>query len=97
MPRVELTAEAVKAVDAMIESHELPDDTWLRIFDSLETVERFPNAGRALTGRWQGFRALVGPWGWMLLIYAHIAQEDRVVVVTVQDARRGSSAPSLEG
>lgn len=96
MPRVELAAEAVETVDALIESHELPGDTWHRVLDSLAVLERFPRAGRALTGSWQGFRVLIGPWGWMLLIYAYSESDDRVVVSTVQDARRGSSAASLD-
>lgn len=83
-------------VDALIESHELPGDTWDRVLDRLEVLERFPGAGRALTGRWQGFRVLVGPWRWMLLIYAYVEPDDQVAVVTVQDARRGSSATSLD-
>jgi hypothetical protein len=96
VPRVELTAEAVETVDALIESHELPRNTWDRVLDSLDVLKRFPRAGRALTGQWQGFRAVVGPWGWMLLIYAYLEPDDQVVVVTAQDARRASSATSLE-
>jgi len=32
----------------------------------------------------------------MLLVYVYIEAEDRVAVVTVQDARRSSSATTLE-
>ena len=96
MPRVELTPEAVGTVDALIESHELPGNTWDRVHDSLDPLRRFPRAGRALTGHWHGFRAVVGPWGWMLLVYAYDETADRVVVVTAQDARRSTSATSLD-
>ena len=96
MARVELSAAAVEDLDALIVSHELPPDTIPRVARSLRPLDRFPLAGRALTGDWQGFRFLVGPWRWMLLVYAYLEAEDRVVVVTVQDARRSSSATTLE-
>jgi hypothetical protein len=41
----------------------------------------------ALAGRWDGFRFLLGPWRWLLLIYVYMEEEGRVVVVTIQDAR----------
>lgn len=91
VPRVELTARAVDDVDDLIETHSLPPDAWLRVARSLRPLERFPLAGRALTGRWTGLRLVVGPWGWMLLVYRYVENEDRVLVVTVQDARRASS------
>jgi hypothetical protein len=47
--------------------------------------------GPALTGRWEGFRFLLGPWRWMLLVYICVEAEDRVVVVTIQDARSATS------
>ena len=93
MARVELSAAAV---DDLIASHGLPPDTLPRVVRSLRSLDRFPLAGRALTGRWHGFRFLVGPWRWMLLVYVYIETDDRVVVVTVQDARRSSSATTLE-
>jgi hypothetical protein len=48
--------------------------------------------GPELGGRWEGFRFLLGPWRWMLLIYVFVEPEDRVVVVTIQDARSSSAA-----
>lgn len=96
MARVELSAAALADLDELIASHELPQDTLPRVVRSLRPLERFPLAGRALTGRWQGFRFLVGPWRWMLLVYAYIDAEDRVVVLTVQDARTSSSSTTGE-
>jgi hypothetical protein len=94
--RVELSAAAVEDLDELIASHELPPDTMRRVVRSLRPLDRFPLAGRALTGRWQGFRFIVGPWRWMLSVYVYIETDDRVVVVTVQDARMSSSATTLE-
>ena len=48
--------------------------------------------GPALSGRWEGFRFILGPWRWMVLVYVVYEDEDRVVVVTVQDARSSSAA-----
>lgn len=42
--------------------------------------------GAPLEGRWEGFRFALRPW--MLIIYAYDETEDRMDVVTIQDARR---------
>ena len=96
MPSVELTATAARQIDTLIETHELPRHTLDRVLTSLEPLERFPLAGRALHGRWEGFRLIIGPWPWMLLVHVYDEAEDRVFVVAVQDARRASSATSTE-
>lgn len=87
MTSVELARAAVEDLDALIRSHSLPADTRLRVARSLRPLERFPRMGPALSGRWEGFRFLLGPWRWLLLVYVYLEAEDRVVVVTVQDAR----------
>ena len=51
--------------------------------------------GPALNGRWEGFRFLLGPWRWLLLVYVVIESEDRIVVVTIQDARSSTAATTL--
>jgi len=50
--------------------------------------------GPPLTGRWQGFRFILGPWSWMLLVYAYDEETDQVSLVTIQDARSAESATS---
>jgi hypothetical protein len=89
---VELARAAVEDLDEMIRTHSLPNDTRARVARSLRPLERFPLLGRALAGRWDGFRFLLGPWRWMLLLYAYDEIEERVVVVTIQDGR-SSAAP----
>jgi hypothetical protein len=84
---VELAATAVEDLDALILTHTLPTDTRSRVARSLRSLERFPLMGPPLTGRWEGFRFLLGPWRWMLLVYVLDEPEDRVVIVTIQDAR----------
>jgi len=89
---VELAAAAVADLDTLIRTHSLPADTRARVAGSLSPLPRFPLMGPELGGRWHGFRFLLGPWRWLLLIYVVLEREDRVVVVTIQDARSSSAA-----
>jgi len=90
--RVEVAAAAVEDLDSLIRTHSLPLDTRSRVARSLRGLERFPLMGPALTGRWEGFRFVLGPWRWLVLVYVYIETEDRVVVVTIQDARSSTAA-----
>lgn len=92
MARVELAAAAVDDLDSLIRTHSLPADTRERVVRSLRPLARFPNIGPALVGPWEGFRFIVGPWRWLIVVYVHIEADDRVVVVTIQDARSSASA-----
>jgi plasmid stabilization system protein ParE len=89
--RVELARAAVEDIELLVVMLSLPPDTSVRVTRSLRTLEQFPRLGVALRGRWDGLRCLVGPWRWMLLVYEYREEEDRVVVVTVQDARSSSA------
>ena len=55
-----------------------------------------PNLGRELEGRWVGHRALLALWHWMLLVDRIDDDHDRVVVLTVQDARSSSAAAASD-
>jgi plasmid stabilization system protein ParE len=90
MASVELARVAVDDLESLIRTHSLPPDTRVRVARSLRPLARFPRMGPALDGRWEGFRFVLGPWRWLLLVYVYLEAEDRVVVVTIQDAR---SAP----
>jgi plasmid stabilization system protein ParE len=90
--RVELSATAVADLDTLILTHSLPDDTRERVRRSLRPLGQFPRMGPELSGRWGGMRFVLGPWRWMLLVYAFIEADDRVVVVTIQDARSSKAA-----
>ncbi len=91
MARVELAAAAIEDLDRLIQTHSLPDDTRARVARSLRPLSAFPNIGPALTGRWDGFRVILGPWRWLLLVYVLLEAEDRVVVVAIQDARSSTA------
>jgi hypothetical protein len=92
--RVELAEAAVEDLEGLIRTHSLPADTRARVGRSLRPLERFPLMGPALTGRWEGFRFVLGPWRWLLLVYVYIEAEHRVVVVTAQDGRSWAAATS---
>jgi hypothetical protein len=90
--RVELSEAAVEDLDRLVWTHSLPADTRERLARSLRHLERFPLLGPELEGRWSGLRFVLGPWRWMLIVYAYLETDDLVAVVTIQDGR-SSAAP----
>lgn len=91
MPRVELSRRAVDNLEWLITTHSLPADTRERVRRVLQPLAAFPNLGCELEGRWADHRVILGPWRWMLLVYRIDDDNDRVVVVTAQDARSSSA------
>jgi hypothetical protein len=91
--RVELAAAAAEDLDRLILTHSLPANTKARVQRTLRSLERFPLLGAELGGRWENFRFVLGPWRWMVVVYAYLEGEDRVVVLTTQDGR-SSTAPT---
>lgn len=71
----------------------LPSDTTGRVRSALEPLREFPHLGPELSGHWSGMHFLLGPWRWMLIVHEYDEDADRVVVVTIQDARSSSAAP----
>lgn len=92
MALVELAAAAAEDLDRLIVTHSLPANTKERVKRTLKPLERFPLLGAELHGRWQDFRFVLGPWRWMVIVYVYLEDEDRIVVVTIQDGR-SSTAP----
>lgn len=78
----------------LIRLYSLPADTPERVARVLAHLERFPNMGQRLSGHWEGTRYLVGAWPWMLIVYEHHPELDRVDVLTIQDARASTAATS---
>ena len=92
MTRVLVTPRAVEDLHGLIRDLGLPTSAVARVQRSLRILERFPLAGRALTGRWAPARFLIGPWPWMILVYLYDAAEDAVFVVAIHDGRSASAA-----
>lgn len=91
MAKVELADAAVEDLERLIVTHSLPADTKRRVARSIRVLERFPLFGPALAGRWEGFRFVLGPWRWMVIVYVYFEKDDRVVVVTFQDGRSAAA------
>jgi hypothetical protein len=83
---VEVTREARDELRELIETHSLPGDTRTRVSRSLLTLHEFPRAGKQLSGVWRECRAIIGPWGWLIIVYMYIESDDHVVVIAFQDA-----------
>jgi len=95
MPVVEVTRQARDELRQLIETRQLPDDTRQRVARSMLTLEEFPRAGKQLAGVWRDCRALIGPWGWLIVVYMYIEAEDRVVLIAFHDARTSDAAIAL--
>lgn len=92
MPRVIVTPRAVADLAELIEALGLPTNALARVQASLRILERFPLAGRVLSGRWRDTRFLIGPWPWLILVYLYDEGEDIAYVVAAHDGRSSSSA-----
>jgi plasmid stabilization system protein ParE len=91
---VVITPTAVADLDRLTKTLNLPGTTRARVRTSLELLASFPLLGPQLTGRWEGFRFILGPWSWMLIVYVYEQEKDEVAVVTIQDARSSQAATS---
>jgi hypothetical protein len=89
---IEVTRQARDELRALIESRQLPADTRQRVARSVFALEEFPRAGKQLSGVWRDCRAIIGPWGWLIIVYMFIEGEDRVVVIAFDDARTSDAA-----
>jgi hypothetical protein len=90
--RVIVTESARADLRSMILTHSLPPPTTDRVRAALAALAEFPQLGPVLEGRWIGFRFVLGPWPWMLLVYVWDEKADVVSVVTIQDARSATAA-----
>ena len=92
MARVIIAPAARDDLDDLITSLRLPSNTRSRVKQRLRQLADFPRGGPELNGRWEGFRFVLGPWPWMLIVYAFDEDTNQVRVVTIQDARSTRSA-----
>ncbi|MCP9484622.1 MAG: type II toxin-antitoxin system RelE/ParE family toxin [Gaiellaceae bacterium MAG52_C11] len=98
MARVEVSPAAAEDLARLRVTHRLPADTNARVRRSIRSLGRFPRLGTALEGAgleargWEGFRFVLGPWRWMIIVYDVYEDEDRVVIATIQDGRSSTAA-----
>jgi hypothetical protein len=92
MSAIEVTRQAREELRALIVTRSLPGDTRARVIRSISILGEFPRAGKRLSGVWRDCRALIGPWGWLIVVYMYLETEDRVVVIAFHDARTSRAA-----
>lgn len=96
MARILVSPAAADDLQRMIATHSLPADTRSRVRRSIEPLGRFPLLGAPLHGRWQRYRFILGPWRWMLIVYAYDQETDTVAIATIQDGRAEHAATTNE-
>jgi len=92
MASVLVSPRARRNLQRLVRTHSLPESKIARVKASLEPLGSFPQLGAPLAGRWAGYRFILGPWRWMLIVYEYHQDQDVVGIVTVQDARSPSAA-----
>jgi plasmid stabilization system protein ParE len=90
--RLVVTETAARSLTELIDSHSLPIDTQARVRRTLEPLERFPLFGPALDPASPGLRFLIGPWRWLVIVYAYREAEDIVAIFACEDGRSARSA-----
>jgi plasmid stabilization system protein ParE len=90
--RILVAPAATADLTRMISTHSLPADTRARVRRSIEPLTRFPLLGAPLEGHWRDYRFIVGPWRWMVIVYAYDPTADVVAIVTIQDGRTSTAA-----
>ena len=90
MPRVVVSHQARDDLERMVRVLSLPNDTRGRVRASMAQLGEFPHLGVVLGGDWEGFPVVLGPWRWMLIVYAVLA-DGTVAVVSLEDARSSTS------
>ena len=91
MARVVVTETAQRDLQQLIDSRHLPDTTRDRVRAILAPLSRFPLLGKALDGRWSGFRVIIGPWPRMLILYRYDEPSSVINVVTIADSRTAAA------
>lgn len=92
MAQIKVAPSARDDLTHLITFLKLPRDTRARVKASIRPLSAAPEGGTALTGRWRGYRYILGPWDWMVIVYAYDPVADQVNVVTIQDVRTGHAA-----
>jgi plasmid stabilization system protein ParE len=94
MATVVVTPTATADLTRLTATHSVPADTIARFKRSVAALATVPGLGAQLHGRWTGYRFVLGPWRWMLVVYDYDETLDRVAIVTIQDSRASQAATS---
>jgi plasmid stabilization system protein ParE len=89
MARVLVAPTARVSLERLVKTHSLPPGTTMRVRRSLDRLQHFPLMGRAIEqGRWSGYRFILGPWRWLIVLYQYDEESDTVMVASFEDGRR---------
>ena len=91
MAQLVVGARAREDLARLIFTHRLPADTRRRVQRSIEHLRFAPQAGHALSGEWEGFRYVLGPWRWMVIVHRDWEEIDAVAIVAIYDGRSDGS------
>lgn len=95
MARVLVAPQARRDLERLIRTHSLPPDTMDRVRRSLQPLSRFPLVGTGVEqGRWSGYRFVLGPWRWLIVLYKYDAESETVMVASFEDGRSSVAATS---
>ena len=88
MTQVLVAPSARDDLERLIKTHSLPPTTKARVRRSLQRLTRFPLLGRAIEeGCWSGYRFILGPWRWLIILYKVDEENDVVMVASFLDGR----------
>lgn len=88
MARILVAPAARDDLERLIRTHSLPKETKERVKRSLQPLTRFPLLGTGIDqGRWSGYRFLLGPWRWLIILYRYDAESETVMVASFEDGR----------
>ena len=94
MTRVIIAPQAVEELERLIRTHSLPPNTKDRVRRSLHPLTRFPLLGTGIErGRWSGYRFVLGPWRWLIILYKVDAESNTVMIASIEDGRSSETAP----
>ena len=94
MASVVISPRARRNLERLINTRSLPESTGQRFALSIKALAQFPLMGSPLPGRWSGYRYVLGPWRWMIVVYEYREAHAVVGIVTVQDGRTAQAATS---
>jgi plasmid stabilization system protein ParE len=92
MATIVVTEAAARSLMELVDSHSLPDDTADRIRRTLAPLSRFPLLGPAIDPARPELRFLIGPWRWLVIVYAYRERENLVAVLAFEDGRSARSS-----
>jgi plasmid stabilization system protein ParE len=93
MAHVVVAPSARDSLERLIKTHSLPPSTTARVKRSLDRLGRFPLLGRAIEeGRWSGYRFILGPWRWLVVLHRYDEESDTVMVASFEDGRSSAAA-----